>query len=69
MKPISLTELIRKLRAAGFEGPFPGGSHPFMRHGAHKVTIANKHRGDIDEDLQLAIIRHANLSKAEWERL
>ena len=31
--PISRRELIRALRAAGFEGPYSGGKHPFMLNG------------------------------------
>ncbi len=32
-------ELLRKLRDLGFEGPLPGGRHPFMQKGKLKLHI------------------------------
>jgi hypothetical protein len=31
LNPVSRRELVRKLKALGFEGPFPGGKHQWMR--------------------------------------
>ena len=30
MKPVAWRVLVKKLRRLGFEGPLPGGRHPFM---------------------------------------
>ena len=39
LNPVSRHELVRKLRALSFEGPFPGGRHQWMRRGGLRVTI------------------------------
>lgn len=48
---LSRRELIRKLRALGFDGPFSGGKHQFMIKGQRKVRIPNPHGGDISSGL------------------
>jgi hypothetical protein len=48
LKPVSRRELVRKLNALGFEGPFPGGKHEWVRRGGLRVTIPNPHAGAID---------------------
>jgi len=48
LKPASRRELVRKLRKLGFEGPFAGGKHQWMRRGTLRVTIPNPHRGALD---------------------
>ncbi|HXG37366.1 MAG TPA: type II toxin-antitoxin system HicA family toxin [Bacteroidota bacterium] len=67
LRSISLRELITKFRSLGFDGPFPGGRHQFMRKGALKIRIPNPHRGDIDVSLLKRILRQANISEQEWE--
>jgi len=47
MKPVSRRELIRRLRSFGFEGPFSGGHHSFMKRGRLKLRIPNPHGKDI----------------------
>lgn len=39
LKPVSKRELVRKLKGLGFEGPFPGGKHEWMRRAKLRVTI------------------------------
>jgi predicted RNA binding protein YcfA (HicA-like mRNA interferase family) len=68
-KPIALRELIRKLRKLGFDGPYSGGRHLFMRKGQLKVRIPNPHRGDISYALLAEILRQAGISKSDWENL
>ena len=46
-KPLKRRELIRRLRALGFEGPFSGSKHQFMVRGSLKLRIPNPHDGDI----------------------
>lgn len=57
MKPINRRELIRRLRSFGFEGPFSGGRHSFMRKGQLKLRIPNPHEGDISVPLLKEILR------------
>jgi len=67
--PVSRTALIRNLRALGFEGPFSGGKHQFMLKGECSVRVPNPHQGDIGKGLLARILRHARVSKADWEKL
>lgn len=59
-------ELIRKFRALGFEGPYGGGRHPFMKKGKLKVHIPNPHGGNIGIDLLKRILRQAGISEEDW---
>jgi predicted RNA binding protein YcfA (HicA-like mRNA interferase family) len=66
LKNVSRRELIRKFRALGFEGPYAGGRHQFVKKGALKVRIPNPHQGDIDVTLLSRILRQAGISHDEW---
>ncbi len=68
-KPISRRELIRRLRAMGWEGPFSGGKHEAMRHPftGIKTTLPNPHRGDIDWSLTKRILEQAGISREDWD--
>ncbi len=68
MKPLSRRELIRKLRALGFEGPLSGGKHSFMKKGRLKVHIPNPHHRDISVDLLKRLLRQAGISPEQWEQ-
>jgi predicted RNA binding protein YcfA (HicA-like mRNA interferase family) len=62
--------LIRYLRQFGFNGPFAGGNHEYMRRAdGVKVIIPNPHGGDIDKGLLGRILRQAAISREEWEEL
>lgn len=50
LSPVSFSELVRKLTALDFEGPFSGGKHLFMVKGDLRLTIPNPHRQDIGVD-------------------
>ena len=67
--PTSRRELIRGLRAVGFEGPFSGGKHQFMVRGDVVLTIPNPHGGDIGVGLLARVLRQAGVSRVEWERI
>ena len=67
--PISRRDLIRSLRALGFEGPFSGGRHQFMVRGDIVVTIPNPHGKDIGLDLLLRVLRQAGITRAQWEEI
>jgi len=66
MKPISRRELIKRLRSFGFEGPFSGGCHSFMRNGQLKLRVPNPHEGDISVPLLKEILRQAGLNENDW---
>ena len=66
LNPLSRRELVRKLKALGFEGPFPGGRPQWMRRGNLRLTIPNPHPGAIDPGLIRRILRQAGLTLDEW---
>jgi predicted RNA binding protein YcfA (HicA-like mRNA interferase family) len=66
-KPIKRGELIRRLRALGWEGPFQKGKHPFMIKDGLRLTITNPHSGDIDWSLTKRILEQARISVQAWE--
>jgi predicted RNA binding protein YcfA (HicA-like mRNA interferase family) len=67
---ISRKELISKFIALGFDGPFSGGKHQFMKRGSRKIRIPNPHgSGDIHISLVKEILRQAGISKDEWDRV
>lgn len=66
LKPVARRELVRKLKALGFEGPFPGGKHQWMRRAELRVTIPNPHGGEIDPGLIRRILRQADIAIEEW---
>ncbi len=68
-KPIKRGELIRRLRRAGWDGPYQKGRHPFMIKAGVRLTIPNPHRGDIDWTLASRIIREAGIEPERWESL
>ncbi len=67
--PIKRRELIARLRQLGFAGPYRGGKHEFMQRGDLSLTIPNPHGRDIGPNLLAKILRQANISREEWERL
>ncbi len=66
LSPVSWAELVRKLRAAGFDGPFQEGRHPYMTRGTLVLTIPNPHGGDIGVDLLARILRQAGIARRDW---
>ena len=66
IKPISRIKLIKKLRGLGFEGPFGGGKHSYMRKSGKRIIIPNPHRGDIGVKLVKKIIKQIGISDDDW---
>ncbi|MFH0774073.1 MAG: type II toxin-antitoxin system HicA family toxin [bacterium] len=64
--PYSREELIRKLKKAGFSGPYPGEKHSWMEKKGVRLIIPNPHRGDIDIKLIRKIIKYAGIKPDEW---
>ena len=67
--PIKRRELIKALRQAGFGGPFAGGNHEFLIKGELRLILPNPHQGEIGKELLARILRQANVSRTEWEKL
>jgi predicted RNA binding protein YcfA (HicA-like mRNA interferase family) len=63
---VSWNELVRRLRALGFEGPYAGGRHPQMRRGDLSLILPNPHEGDIGVGLLVRVLRQAGVSREEW---
>ena len=65
---ISRRELLRKFKTLGYEGPFSGSKHQFMKKGQKKIRIPNPHgSGLIDTSLIKEILRQAEISNKEWD--
>jgi len=70
INPISRKELISKLKALGFEGPFRATRHQYMIKGKHKIFIPNPHgRKDIGIPLLKKIINQLGIKQSEFMEL
>ncbi|RKY05584.1 hypothetical protein DRP77_00570 [Candidatus Poribacteria bacterium] len=69
LRPVSHRELVSKLRALGFEGPYGGGKHLFMVRGNLRLVIPNPHGGEISVGLLRRILKRAGVSVEEWLRV
>lgn len=67
--PIKRRDLVRTLRAMGFDGPFPRGKHALMQRADVTLIVPNPHRGDIGRDLLARLLREAGISRQEWESM
>ena len=67
--PIKRKDLIGYLKLSGFQGPYSGGKHQFMVKGNITLRVPNPHQGDIGKDLLSRILRQAQISKDDWEKL
>ena len=66
-RPIKHREMLRRLRAFGWDGPHQKGKHPFMVKSQTRLVIPNPHHGDIDWSLMKRILQAAGISADEWE--
>ena len=66
LRPLSRLDLLRRLRALGFEGPFAGAKHQFMVRGDRTIRIPNPHGSDIGVPLLRELLRQAGISPSEW---
>ena len=70
--PIRRKDLIRFLKELEFAGPYSGGRHEFMVRESDqlRLTVPNPHhKGEIGKSLLAEILREANISRQEWEKL
>jgi predicted RNA binding protein YcfA (HicA-like mRNA interferase family) len=66
--PIKRKDLVANLRRLGFEGPFSGGKHEFMKGLGRKIRLPNPHQGDISEGLLRRILRDSGIQD-QWAAL
>jgi predicted RNA binding protein YcfA (HicA-like mRNA interferase family) len=67
--PIGRDELVKHLRALGFEGPYSGRKHQFMIKGEVRLRIPNPHQKDVGKELLSRILRQAKISRDTWEKM
>ncbi len=67
--PVHRRVLVQSLKRAGFTGPYPGSNHSIMWKGTTLAIIPNPHRGDISVDLWKKVLKQAQISREEWEKL
>lgn len=65
---ISWKKLVQKFRKLGFEGPYAGGRHLFMKKGELKVIIPNLHHYDISKGLVAEILHQAEIPQTDWDK-
>ncbi|GAG74170.1 unnamed protein product [marine sediment metagenome] len=66
---IKRNDLIKYFRELGFSGPYSGGRHQFMQKGNITIRIPNPHKSDIGKELLARILKQADISRIEWEKL
>jgi len=66
LRPLKRKQLIKVLRQEGFDGPYSGGNHAFMKLGSLKVRIPNT---DIGPELLKRILKQAGIPEAKWDDL
>jgi predicted RNA binding protein YcfA (HicA-like mRNA interferase family) len=67
--PISRRDLIANFRKLAWSGPHTGSKHAYMSKSGRDQRIPNTHHGDISTPMLREILRQADISRAEWERL
>ena len=68
-KVISWRKFVQNFQKLGFDGPYSGGKHLFMKKNSLKIHIPSKHKGDISAGLVNQILRQAGIDKKEWDKL
>lgn len=63
LNPLSRSELIQKLRALGFTGPYSGTRHQYMEKETQRVFIPNPHGKDIGVPLLKQIMKQINIDR------
>ncbi|MGI8669662.1 MAG: type II toxin-antitoxin system HicA family toxin [Aridibacter sp.] len=69
INPIKRKDLIKYFRKLGFDGPFSGGNHDFLKKDNLKIRMPNPHQGDISKGLLVRILKQANVDRDTWENL
>jgi predicted RNA binding protein YcfA (HicA-like mRNA interferase family) len=62
----SRSDLVRKLKHLGFEGPFSGGKHSYMKREKYRQIIPNPNGKEISSEFIKEILKQANISQDDW---
>ena len=68
LNPVSRRELVRKLKGLGFEGPFPGGKHQWMRRADCALRFPIPTEARSIPGFIRRILRQAGITLGEWEK-
>ncbi|OHA04082.1 MAG: hypothetical protein A3J58_02490 [Candidatus Sungbacteria bacterium RIFCSPHIGHO2_02_FULL_52_23] len=68
-KNVSWRKLVQKFRRLGFDGPYAGGRHLFMKRENIKVIIPNPHHNDISGHLVAEILKQAGIPNDIWDKI
>ncbi len=66
LKPLARNELIRKLKHAGFTGPFSATRHQYMEQGNQRIFIPNPHGKDIGVPLLKQIMKQLDMDRQDF---
>lgn len=66
LSPLSWRELVVRLKALGFIGPYEGGKHPYMVKGDLVLTLPNPHKQQISVDLLKRLLNQAGIDRDTW---
>ena len=66
LNSISRKELIRKLKALKFSGPYSGGKHQYMEREEEKIFIPNPHGKDIGTPILSQMIKQLKVSRKDF---
>ena len=65
--PVTRTDLIRRLRALGWAGPYSGSKHQHMVKGSVQLTIPNPHgKKEVGVNRLKILMNEAGISRDEW---
>ncbi|MCY4557793.1 MAG: type II toxin-antitoxin system HicA family toxin [Chloroflexi bacterium] len=64
LTPVKRRVLIQRLKRLGWEGPYLGGDHAYMKKEAKKIPIPND--SEIDVGLLRRIMDEAGITREEW---
>ncbi len=68
LAPVKRADLVRRLRALGWQGPNAGTKHQHMAKGNVQLTIPNPHGGEIGVNLLKLLLKEAGISRDQWIR-
>lgn len=60
------SEMVKKFRALGWDGPQFGTKHPFMVKGTRKQRIPNSHTDPVHVSLLRRILAQAGIAREDW---
>jgi len=64
LRAVKRKQLIKNLRQHGFDGPYSGGNHSFMKRGRLKIRIPNT---EIGPELLRRILNQAEILEKDWQ--